>query len=111
MYKDIYFLFQRTREQSDDDENTFIPKSEPKLSNKKPIEKVISTKKNNIPTTPPKKMKTIEIDPIEKKKRSEMYKSYVNRGGPSAPGSKTIPDGEKNCLKNLTFVISGKIIT
>jgi BRCT domain type II-containing protein len=32
----------------------------------------------------------------------------MNRGGPDAPGSKTIPDGEKNCLKNLTFVISGK---
>jgi BRCT domain type II-containing protein len=34
----------------------------------------------------------------------------MNRGGPDAPGSKTIPDGEKNCLKNLAFVISGKKI-
>jgi BRCT domain type II-containing protein len=34
----------------------------------------------------------------------------MNRGGPDAPGSKTIPDGEKNCLKSLAFVISGKKI-
>ena len=32
----------------------------------------------------------------------------MNRGGPDAPGSKVIPDGAHNCLKNLTFVISGK---
>ncbi len=88
-----------------------MPKPAQKLSNKKPIEKVISFTTKTTPTTSPKKMKTQELDPVEKKKRSEMYKSYVNRGGPSAPGSKIIPDGEKNCLKNLTFVISGKIIT
>ncbi len=32
----------------------------------------------------------------------------MNRGGPDAPGSKTIPDGAPNCLKNLTLVISGE---
>ena len=52
-------------------------------------------------------MKTKEIDPNEKRKRSENFKSYMNRGGPNAPGSKTISDGKTNCLKNLTFVISG----
>src|ERR1700728_4161011 len=89
----FYFLFQRTREQTDDDENV------QKSSNKKPI-----PTKTNIT----KKMKTIEIDPVVKRQRSEMFKSYMNRGGPSAHGSKTIPDGEKNCLKDLTFVITGK---
>ena len=64
-----------------------------------------------VPAASPKKMKTQEIEPELRKKRSEMYKSYVNRGGPTAPGSKTIPDGEKNCLKDLTFVFSGKIIS
>lgn len=44
----------------------------------------------------------------DKRKRAESYKSFMNRGGPDAPGSKAIPDGEKNCLKSLTFVISGK---
>lgn len=45
---------------------------------------------------------------MEKKRRSENYKSFMNRGGPDAPGSKTIPDGAKNCLKDLAFVISGE---
>ncbi|CAF1415067.1 unnamed protein product, partial [Rotaria sordida] len=30
----------------------------------------------------------------------------MNRGGPDVPASKIIPDGEKNCLNSLTFVIS-----
>lgn len=58
-------------------------------------------------TTPKKKMKVKETDPIEKKRRVENFKSFISRGGPDAPGSKTIPDGAPNCLKNLTFVISG----
>ncbi len=87
-----------------------MPKPGPKISNKKPIEKVISPAKTNVPIASPKKIKTKEIEPELKKKRSEMYKSYINRGGPSAPGSKTIPNGEKDCLKDLTFVFSGKII-
>lgn len=57
-----------------------------------------------------KKIKTKETEPEEKKKRLENYKSFINRGGPSAPGSKEIPDGEENCLKNLAFVFTGKII-
>ncbi|CAF2618224.1 unnamed protein product [Rotaria sp. Silwood2] len=118
----------RTREQIDDEEITPVSRSEQKSPSKTSVEKVVSQTKTTINTTPssktsvekvvsqtkktintppPKKMKTKEIDPIEKKKRSESFKSYMNRGGPDAPGSKTIPDGEKDCLKNLTFVISG----
>ncbi|CAF1657040.1 unnamed protein product [Rotaria magnacalcarata] len=98
----------RTRDDPvDHEEITSTAKLEQKLSTKISKEKVVSQTKTNINTTPPKKMKTKEIDPIEKKKRFENYKSFINRGGPDAPGSKTIPDGEKNCLKNLTFVISG----
>lgn len=55
-------------------------------------------------------MKTKEVDPLEKKRRVENYRAFMNRGGPDAPGSKQIPDGAPNCLKNLTFVISGKLI-
>jgi BRCT domain type II-containing protein len=58
--------------------------------------------------TPKKKMKTKEVDPLEKKRRVENYKTFMNRGGPDAPGSKTIPEGAPNCLKNLIFVISGE---
>jgi len=71
-------------------------------------ENIPLTKSDSI--TPAKKMKTTEVDPLEKKRRVENYKTFMNRGGPDAPGSKTIPDGAPNCLKNLTFVISGEMI-
>ncbi|CAF4202615.1 unnamed protein product, partial [Adineta steineri] len=78
------------------------------LEKKKPGEKVVPTVTKPVPeASPPKKMKLKEVDPFEKKKRVESYKSFMNRGGPDAPGSKIIPDGEKNCLKDLAFVISG----
>lgn len=35
------------------------------------------------------------------------YKNFLNRGGPDAPGSKEIPQGSEDCLKSLTFVITG----
>ena len=89
-----------------------MPKSEPKAPSKpvtKPIERTMTTRQNKVETTPPKKMKTAQAtDPAEKRKRAESYQSFMNRGGPDAPGSKAIPDGETNCLKNLTFVLSGK---
>ena len=59
-------------------------------------------------TTPKKKLKTKDVDPLEKKRRVENYKTFMNRGGPDAPGSKPIPDGAPNCFKNLAFVISGE---
>ena len=69
---------------------------------------VVVPKRQMIVEIPPlKKQKTKELDPEEKRRRSESYKSFVNRGGPDAPGSKEIPEGKPNCLKNITFVISG----
>ncbi|XP_070209411.1 replication factor C subunit 1-like isoform X2 [Littorina saxatilis] len=35
------------------------------------------------------------------------YRSFLNREGPAAPGSKEIPTGAENCLEGLTFVITG----
>ncbi|XP_053382559.1 replication factor C subunit 1-like [Mercenaria mercenaria] len=35
------------------------------------------------------------------------YRSYLNRAGPQALGSKEIPEGAENCLEGLTFVITG----
>jgi BRCT domain type II-containing protein len=59
-------------------------------------------------TTPNKKLKTTEVDSLEKKRRVENFKTFMNRGGPDAPGSKPIPEGAPNCLKKFAFVISGK---
>ena len=95
-------------ELDDEDEDAFVPKAaaKPQKKNRKSADE-------NHPSehveekTPKKKLKTKDVDPSEKKRRVENYQTFMNRGGPDAPGSKTIPDGAPNCLKNLTFVMSG----
>ena len=123
--------FQRTRE-ADGQASTvgIAPKSEPVTPKKTtarsshvesvPAKKVkvepsepVTSKRSTVQSTrvesvPAKRVKVEPPEPVEKKKRSENYKFYVNRPGPDAPGSKDIPDGQSNCLKALTFVISGK---
>ena len=48
------------------------------------------------------------VTPVPPKpSRSDSYRSYLNRSGPRAPGSKPIPEGEEDCLDGLTFVITG----
>ncbi|KAJ7371468.1 replication factor C subunit 1 [Desmophyllum pertusum] len=47
-----------------------------------------------------------EIPPSLEKKKSS-YRSFMSRDGPSAIGSKPIPEGEENCLEGMTFVITG----
>ena len=48
------------------------------------------------------------VTPVTPKpSRSDSYRSYLNRSGPKAPGSKPIPEGEEDCLDGLTFVITG----
>lgn len=39
--------------------------------------------------------------------KGQQYRAYLNRAGPSAPGSKAIPEGEPGCMIGLTFVITG----
>ena len=68
------------------------PASTPKLG--APVSKKADV---SSPTTP--------IPP--KPTRSDSYRSYLNRSGPRAPGSKPIPEGEEDCLDGLTFVITG----
>lgn len=105
--------FQRVREpleNDDDEDDEFIPRATQK-STKKTSKAVVD---ENVPLvkaegkTPKKKLKTQDVDSAEKKRRVENYKTFINRGGPDAPGSKTIPEGAPHCLKNLAFVISGK---
>ena len=51
---------------------------------------------------------TSPVTPVPPKpSRSDSYRSYLNRSGPKAPGSKPIPEGEEDCLDGLTFVITG----
>ncbi|KAL7636133.1 UNVERIFIED_CONTAM: hypothetical protein RMT77_013952 [Armadillidium vulgare] len=42
-----------------------------------------------------------------KKQRSIAFKNFMQRSGPKNPGSKPLPEGERNCLCGMTFVITG----
>lgn len=54
--------------------------------------------------TPAKKLKSSADNNTS---RGQQYRAYLNRAGPSAPGSKAIPNGEPGCMIGLTFVITG----
>ena len=41
--------------------------------------------------------------------RGASYRAYLQRSGPTHPGSKPIPEGKPNCLSGLTFVITGEL--
>uniref|UniRef100_A0A803VJT4 Replication factor C subunit 1 n=1 Tax=Ficedula albicollis TaxID=59894 RepID=A0A803VJT4_FICAL len=46
-------------------------------------------------------------DSEKKRNNYQAYRSFLNREGPKALGSKEIPQGAENCLEGLTFVITG----
>uniref|UniRef100_A0A8B9IRQ1 Replication factor C subunit 1 n=1 Tax=Amazona collaria TaxID=241587 RepID=A0A8B9IRQ1_9PSIT len=46
-------------------------------------------------------------DSEKKRINYQAYRSFLNREGPRALGSKEIPQGAENCLEGLTFVITG----
>ncbi|XP_032646616.1 replication factor C subunit 1 isoform X2 [Chelonoidis abingdonii] len=75
-------------------------------------EKIISGKEET--RTPkkrkvsPQKPESISPEDSEKKRVNyQAYRSFLNREGPKALGSKEIPQGAENCLEGLTFVITG----
>ncbi|KAK7073039.1 replication factor C subunit 1 [Halocaridina rubra] len=48
------------------------------------------------------------LQPEDKKKNSRAaYFKFLQRAGPSNPGSKPIPDGAPGCLQGMTFVVTG----
>ncbi|XP_074880697.1 replication factor C subunit 1 isoform X3 [Buteo buteo] len=56
----------------------------------------------------PKKTESVSPEDSEKKRINyQAYRSFLNREGPKALGSKEIPRGAENCLEGLTFVITG----
>nr|XP_033712834.1 replication factor C subunit 1 isoform X6 [Tursiops truncatus] len=106
---------------------TSSPKTSSKLaplkkkeeSSNKETEPMASKRKENAielkETRTPKKIKSSpakkeSISPEDSEKRRtnyQAYRSYLNREGPKALGSKEIPKGAENCLEGLTFVITG----
>ncbi|KAM6220875.1 replication factor C subunit 1 [Rhynchocyon petersi] len=57
--------------------------------------------------SPNKKESTSPEDSEKKRTNYQAYRSFLNREGPKALGSKEIPKGAENCLEGLTFVITG----
>ncbi|KAB0368430.1 hypothetical protein FD755_020196 [Muntiacus reevesi] len=74
-------------------------------------ENVIELKETRTPKkikSSPAKKESISPDDAEKRRSNyQAYRSYLNREGPKALGSKEIPKGAENCLEGLTFVITG----
>ncbi|KFP81624.1 Replication factor C subunit 1, partial [Apaloderma vittatum] len=68
-------------------------------------EEKITPKKEKIS---PKKTESVSPEDSEKRRINyQAYRSFLNREGPKALGSKEIPQGAENCLEGLTFVITG----
>ncbi|XP_013834052.1 replication factor C subunit 1 isoform X3 [Sus scrofa] len=84
-------------------------KTEPMGSKRK--EDAIELKETRTPKKikgSPAKKESISPEDSEKRRTNyQAYRSYLNREGPKALGSKEIPKGAENCLEGLTFVITG----
>ena len=77
-----------------------------------PIEPVLTpstVRPVNTPGSGPRPSATPKTTPTATPKlsRGSSYRSYMNRAGPKAPGSKVVPEGAENCFDGLTFVITG----
>ncbi|EPY78013.1 replication factor C subunit 1 [Camelus ferus] len=90
-------------------EESSYKKTEPMGSKRK--ENAIELKETRTPKkikSSPAKQESISPEDSEKRRSNyQAYRSYLNREGPKALGSKEIPKGAENCLEGLTFVITG----
>ncbi|XP_072352688.1 replication factor C subunit 1 isoform X2 [Scyliorhinus torazame] len=84
-------------------EKTVSPNKEKTVSPNK--EKLSPNKEDKIS---PNKPESNNPEDAEKKRQNYLaYRSFLNRDGPRALGSKEIPWGAENCLEGLSFVITG----
>ncbi|XP_004764068.2 replication factor C subunit 1 [Mustela putorius furo] len=84
--------------------------TEPMASKRKEnaVELKGQTKTPKKPKSSPAKKESVSPEDSEKRRTNyQAYRSYLNREGPKALGSKEIPKGAENCLEGLTFVITG----
>ncbi|XP_058693109.1 replication factor C subunit 1 isoform X3 [Poecile atricapillus] len=102
----------RLSPQSSDGKKEVMAEKERGAQNSLSREKAASGKEEK--TTPkkekvsPKKTESVSPEDSEKKRNNyQAYRSFLNREGPKALGSKEIPQGAENCLEGLTFVITG----
>ncbi|XP_010623412.1 replication factor C subunit 1 isoform X1 [Fukomys damarensis] len=91
-------------------EESFYKETEPAPSKRKESAVELKGEKKTPKKTkssPAKKESTSPEDSEKKRTNYQAYRSYLNREGPKALGSKEIPKGAENCLEGLTFVITG----
>ncbi|XP_066041725.1 replication factor C subunit 1 isoform X3 [Chamaea fasciata] len=98
--------------QSSDGKKEEIAEKERGAQNSLSREKAASGKEEKTPPkkekVSPKKTESVSPEDSEKKRNNyQAYRSFLNREGPKALGSKEIPQGAENCLEGLTFVITG----
>ncbi|XP_067892782.1 replication factor C subunit 1 [Heterodontus francisci] len=96
-------------------EKRISPKKEEKTGSSEKGETKISSRKEEKTVSPnkeeqisPNKPESKHPENAEKKRQNYLaYRSFLNRDGPRALGSKEIPQGAENCLEGLSFVITG----
>lgn len=82
----------------------FTPKKSPGFSSEAAATPTSEVSKTSSAKASPTK---VSPDTPSMAKKGSTYRSYLNREGPRALGSKEIPEGGENCLESLTFVITG----
>ncbi|KAG0240891.1 hypothetical protein BGW41_006547 [Actinomortierella wolfii] len=95
----------RKRPGTDDDDGGYMDVKE-----EEPKPKASAAKAKGKSAAPAKDADAMDVDePVEPKPKKFNYWAYKNRSGPSALGSKEIPEGKPNCLAGLTFVFTGEL--
>lgn len=108
-------LSKEREEKNKSNDSDINKKKTPTKSRKSPAKSVNSPSTSTPKSTSSRKRKTSEHDEsmtdlerYEKKRYSAMlYQKYLNRSGPAHHGSKWLPKGKADCLKDESFVITG----
>ncbi|KAJ3873504.1 replication factor RFC1 C terminal domain-containing protein [Lentinula edodes] len=79
-----------------------------KTKAKAPVQRTVKKKLDNESNRFKDKGKD-KAEPQEPKKQNWAALKAAKARGPIAPGSKTVPDGEDNCLLGLSFVFTGEL--
>ncbi|KAI9137395.1 replication factor RFC1 C terminal domain-containing protein [Paraphysoderma sedebokerense] len=121
---DLEDLDEKMFEDFDDiDDDDFVVAKKESAAKAKDTKKQVA-KKEEVTKAKPKKEEDVKVPEKKVKKEAEHdekkveekekakkagYQAFLHRSGPSALGSKEIPEGEPNCLHGLTFVLTGEL--
>ncbi|KAF5365675.1 hypothetical protein D9758_003145 [Tetrapyrgos nigripes] len=100
-----------TKKEDDDFDPMDVDDDQPAKPVKSTSKKGASAKELKASTSEAKGKKVAAEGKQETKKSNwaAMQAARLARGGPAAPGSKEVPDGEPDCLAGLAFVFTGEL--